>query len=267
MSQRYTAPRLTDSFSCPHCGALAHQTWFKAYVSAYKRDDFPREPNNIRDDVESHIDSMCDIDDQEKLLWKKYFKLLSQGKPFFPPEKDESYCGRLVHADFTQCYSCKEFCVWVAGKITYPNFTHEVIPNDDLPDDIKFDFREAQAIVSASPRGAAALLRLSIQKLCKYLGEKGKNINDDIGSLVRKGLDVKIQRALDIVRVIGNEAVHPGHIDLRDNLETANKLFTIVNLIADTLITQPNMVDSLFGIIPETKLAEITKTRQWSSGS
>lgn len=133
------------------------------------------------------------------------------------------------------------------------------MPNDDLPDDIKVDFREAQSIVNASPRGSAALLRLCIQKLCKHLGEKGKNINDDIGELVKKGLDSRVQKALDVVRVIGNEAVHPGQIDLKDDLETANKLFVVVNLIADALITQPKMVEGLFNGIPETKRAEIAK--------
>ena len=97
--------------------------------------------------------------------------------------------------------------------------------NEDLPSDIRRDYDEAALIVSDSPRGAAALLRLAIQKLCVHLGESGKNINTDIAALVKKGLSEMIQQALDTVRVVGNVSVHPGRLDMRDNIDTAQQLF------------------------------------------
>ncbi|MFN7599434.1 MAG: DUF4145 domain-containing protein [Cereibacter sp.] len=78
-----------------------------------------------------------------------------------------------------------------------------------MTEDIRRDYDEASTILDLSPRGAAALIRLGIQKLCKELGQAGKNINDDIGALVKDGLDVRVLQALDAVRVIGNSAVHP----------------------------------------------------------
>ena len=125
--------------------------------------------------------------------------------------------------------------------------------------DILRDYEEASSILNLSPRGAAALLRLAIQKLCKHLGENGKNINNDIESLVKKGLSPIIQKSLDVVRVIGNEAVHPGTLDLRDDRDVASKLFRLVNLITDRMITYPKQVNEMFDGLPAPKKEEIQK--------
>lgn len=114
-------------------------------------------------------------------------------------------------------------------------------------------------IATLSPRGAAALLRLAIQKLCAHLGAGGKNINDDIGNLVKKGLPVKIQQALDIVRVTGNEAVHPGELDLKDDVETVESLFRLTNIIAQEMISNPKDIDELYSKLPSSKLDGIKK--------
>jgi hypothetical protein len=127
------------------------------------------------------------------------------------------------------------------------------LPNPDLPEPLKTDYNEARSICGPSPRGAAALLRLVVQKLCKYLGQSGVDLNADIANLVSKGLSPKIQKALDVVRVIGNEAVHPGQIDLNDNPAIASQLFALVNLIVEAMITQPRAVDKIYDSLPESK--------------
>ncbi|HWS85132.1 MAG TPA: DUF4145 domain-containing protein [Ktedonobacteraceae bacterium] len=101
-------------------------------------------------------------------------------------------------------------------KILYPTDTIGITPHPstDMPEDVAKDFNEARSVFSGSPRSSAALLRLAVQKLCKCLGQSGKKINDDIAALVKAGLTPRVQKALDIVRVIGNNAVHPGEIDL-----------------------------------------------------
>jgi len=141
----------------------------------------------------------------------------------------------------------------------YPQASPAEPPNLDLPADIAEDYDEARRIVNESARGAAALLRLAIQKLCKHLGCPGKNINDDIKSLVVSGLPTKVQEALDIVRVIGNESVHPGTIDLRDDRDTALQLFRLVNFIAQKMITEPREISELYGNLPADKRASIQK--------
>ncbi|TVT55808.1 MAG: DUF4145 domain-containing protein [Sedimenticola thiotaurini] len=164
----------------------------------------------------------------------------------------------LAGISFSWCSHCHNEGIWVGECLVYPESSQAPLPNTDLPDEIKADYMEASSIIGRSPRGSAALLRLCIQKLCGHLGESGKNINKDISELVKKGLNPKIQKSLDIVRVIGNEAVHPGVMDLKDKPETAIHLCHLVNIIADAMITQPKMIDSLYDELPEQKKEQIT---------
>ena len=169
-------------------------------------------------------------------------------KDYFAFSYAEKVSSKL-HVSF--CSHCGEFSVWYDGNLIYPKSSFAPMPSEDMPEDVKEDFLEARNIVMDSPRAAAALLRLALQKLMIHLGEKGKNLNEDIANLVKKGLPPKIQKALDVVRVIGNNAVHPGEIDLRDDKETALALFELINMIVEVMITQPKQVDELFGKLPD----------------
>ncbi len=157
------------------------------------------------------------------------------------------------------CDRCHKPSIWVDSQLLYPESYGAPSPSPDMSDQVKADYEEAQAISSKSPRGAAALLRLAIQKLTVELGESGKNLNNDIGNLVKKGLPTRIQEALDGVRVIGNNAVHPGQIDIDDNPEIALSLFTIVNLIVENMITRMKKVDELYKLLPDTAKEQIDK--------
>nr|WP_320037996.1 DUF4145 domain-containing protein [uncultured Bacteroides sp.] len=150
--------------------------------------------------------------------------------------------GHLI----AKCSHCNNFTMWENNTMIYPLTGNIEMANSDLPEDIQNDYNEAKNIVNISPRGAVALLRLAIQKLCKHLGEKGENINEDIKNLVRKGLPEAMQQALDSVRVIGNNAVHPGTIDFNDKAEIAYALFGFVNIICEILITQPKKIKEYY---------------------
>ncbi len=165
---------------------------------------------------------------------------------------------QMVNLELTMCPYCSKYALWVQGRMVYPDQVTVPSPNGDLEEDIQQDYLEAARILERSPRGAAALLRLAIQKLCQQLGQPGKNVNADIAALVRNGeIPQRVQQALDIVRVVGNNAVHPGQIDLRDDRETALRLFQLVNIIADRTISQPKQVDELYEALPEPARKQI----------
>ncbi|MBI2084298.1 MAG: DUF4145 domain-containing protein [Candidatus Aenigmarchaeota archaeon] len=157
------------------------------------------------------------------------------------------------------CEHCKEFSLWLNGEIVYPELTSISPPNEDLSESIKQDYLEAGSIVNKSPRGAAALLRLSIEKLVNQLESNGKDLNEKIGLLVDRGLPTEIQQSLDILRVIGNNAVHPGQLDLKDDIKTATRLFEIVNIIAQDRITNPKQIKEIYSKLPKETLESIKK--------
>lgn len=91
-----------------------------------------------------------------------------------------------------------------------------------------------------------------------------KNLNDEIKELVSEGLNPKIQQALDLVRVVGNNAVHPGQISFDDDNMIAIKMFSLINLIADELITRPKEIESLYEEAVPKELKEYIRKRDGS---
>lgn len=160
---------------------------------------------------------------------------------------------------FSFCYHCKKYSIWVNQKMVYPHLSTAPLPTAEMPESVKELYNEARIISNQSPRGACALLRLAIQLLVKELEKNEKNLNKAIKHLVEKGLPEKIQKSLDAVRVIGNNAVHPGEINIKDNPEIANSLFMLVNFISEKMITENRMVDTIYNSLPEDKIEAINK--------
>jgi hypothetical protein len=228
MTKQITPALDMASFTCPHCSAHANQTWRQLNTGGQ--------------------------------VFKDGARIDASREPSFSGKGSGQFAlDYLSNLNLTQCFSCKRFSVWVFDKIVWPATSSIVTPHEDMPADVRADFLEAAAIVDTSPRGAAALLRLAVERLMPHLDAKAKNINASIGLLVAKGLDPKIQKALDVLRVIGNEAVHPGQIDLKDDKTAALKLFDLVNIIVQALITTPKQINSMFDSLPPNALDGIQK--------
>lgn len=253
---KYEAPAITKSaFNCPTCQVLTTQYWFTCGAEAAEKNNKPK-VFVWDDDFQKSLNSI--ENKQERVQLEKIAKRL-QGKLPFLREMNFRGDHILHNLWFSRCYECDAIAVWAHETLIWPRVGAAPLPNADLPPEVRRDYDEASTILDASPRGAAALLRYAIQELCKFLGEPGKHLDTDISSLVKKGLDVRIQRALDIVRVIGNNAVHPGQIDMRDNRDTAEKLFRLVNLITEKMITEQKHIDEMYLSLPEGAREAIEK--------
>ena len=107
---------------------------------------------------------------------------------------------------------------------------------EEIPTLRKEDFEEAAAFLNSSPHGVAALIHLCVHKLMLLLTESGKIVDDEIASLVRKGLEVEIREEMDLLRRFG-----AGEINLKGNNVMETKLFDFLKQIVErrTLKKQP----------------------------
>lgn len=262
MNARSNPPSVSETaFECPHCGAYTTQHWYQ--ITATQMGDDRRTPVIPAADLRGRIERDKDLEPDLRASVIEWAEKMNSGLVFFEKYDKGRYVYRDVHnLNISECFNCKKAAVWVHQSLVFPPQREGASPNADLPIEIAKDFEEARSIFNSSPRGAAALLRLCVQKLCAFLGEKGKNIDDDIASLVSKGLNPLVQQSLDVVRVVGNEAVHPGSLDLRDDRDTALQLFNLVNLIAEQMITLPKAIQSMYEKLPEGKRTAIEQRNE-----
>lgn len=212
----YVKPDLEkDSYSCPHCHAFAGM---EKYGEDFKLVNSTWVPNL----------GMINLDSERR--------------------KSSEDTKRI---NVVTCRSCKNIQVWVDDQMVYPDNPDIPYPSNDMPENVKNIYTEAANVFSRSPRAAAALLRLALQQLCIDLGLSGKKIDDDIAELVRRGVPESIQEALDAVRVIGNNAVHPGKIDLNENKDIVSALFQILNFIVEKMITDKERVNNIYKFLPD----------------
>jgi hypothetical protein len=125
-------------------------------------------------------------------------------------------------------------------------------------------YQEASEIVDASPRGAAALLRVALELLTHELGgDVSKKINDNIAYLVGMGLSLEVVKAFDVLRVTGNNAAHTaGTLLMDDDRETAAALFQIINFIVEQTIAHKRRLEEMHDRLPEGIKEQIERRNQ-----
>jgi hypothetical protein len=164
-----------------------------------------------------------------------------------------------IHRCF--CTNCHKKSYWEdrGRAMILPRMANAPMPHPDLPKDCVADYLEARNVADDSPRAAAALLRLCVQRLLSELGGKGKSIDDDIATLVSKGLPPQVKDALDICRVVGNNAVHPGELVVNDDPALVAELFVLINFIVAQTIEREKSIAAMMAKLPQGAKDAIAK--------
>ena len=176
-------------------------------------------------------------------------------------EKLSTPLERFIVADagLSQCNRCREVALWFNKKLVYPTESTAPSVNEDCPNEIKSFYEQERNVLQFSPIASCALLRLVVEKIVDKVIEGSDSLNAKIGKLVEKGLDERIQQALDSVRVIGDNAVHPLYMDLEDDEKTASSLFDLVNIIISSTITADKKIKDVFSDLPDPAKKQIKK--------
>lgn len=165
--------------------------------------------------------------------------------------------GSSAGASQSQCGRCHESALWFDANETllWPQATGGVPAHTEMPEASRVLYDEARAVARLSPRAALALLRVAVDVLLREVvpGAGSKRLNDIVGLAVKQGLTPAARVALDALRVIGNDAVHPEQIvlDEEDPAAKVTALCRLLNLVVEQLVAQPRMASEMLDALPD----------------
>jgi hypothetical protein len=242
ISQEHEATLGAESFSCPHCNAIAHQDWYSLFLK----------PENATDVVVLTLEALMLAKGTESDQFLQHLK--DKVLAYEYQDHARNLKVKLLNLHVSRCYNCKGFTVWVRDRLVFPVRVKEAPPDvvevdiEEVANDVQKtveniqesdehvqanaeevneaseDFEEAAAILNKFPRGAAALTRICIQKMMPLVKGNAKNLDENFSSLVRKGLEVEIQQAMDVLQVVRKSPLQRSEVDLKEENETAKKL-------------------------------------------
>ena len=124
-----------ERFSCPHCGAYAHQSWYRLGRFNIER--------NTKPSLSCYSDSL--LGGAERIQGQRerfvaFVQRLNKNVLTYAPEAHGRSDWVFVNFHVSACYSCDAFTVWVEDKIVYP-VSHSVVePHEMMPASVKADF-------------------------------------------------------------------------------------------------------------------------------
>jgi hypothetical protein len=146
MDSHAVEPQLgAESFSCPHCNAVAHQDWYGLFLK-------PENATEVAVLAPQDAITLLGGDEEERRREEQFLERLKNNDITYQYEKhSQSVKVKMVNLHLSSCSNCNGFSVWVRDRLVFP------VRVAERPDLVSEDFEEASAILTKSPRGAAAL--------------------------------------------------------------------------------------------------------------
>jgi hypothetical protein len=217
MASTFPEPKFgAESFSCPHCDAVAHHEWYSLFLKPEKAADL----DILTPEGVSERDGISELEQFVQRLRNNELTYEYQKHP--QPMK-----VRMANLHVSRCNQCNGFAIWVSSELVFPRQTGK------MPELAEQDLEEAATVLKKSPVGSAALMRLCIQKLVPLLSQNGKGLDEHISSLVRKGLEVEIQQAMGVLEVIQNDPARLTKLESEEEQEMALKFFDSLKAILE----------------------------------
>jgi hypothetical protein len=255
---KHVSPTIDQlAFNCPHCHALARQFWFSVHADPLKADEKPVVANG-----ETVAAPM--FGDAEEGEREREVKWMPSGRPFLRVHRE--FRNRDVqNISISYCFNCNEICLWVVDQMVWPGCATGPEPKLHASPHVRRETEEASPTLDASPRGAAALLRLAMEKLCKELSDSEESPRPEIAPLFQDEVDARVQKVLDAMRIIESNAIPPDHVGVGDTRATAETLSGLVNLICEKMIIEPRHLQALYAKVRDDAQSALEQRAQGSS--
>lgn len=157
----------------------------------------------------------------------------------------------LETACILRCQNCMGLVLSIKQEPVWP--IHSGLhPAQHMPESVRIPFEEAQAIATASPWAACALLRIALERLVEHLGGKGRNLSERIDSL---GLALDERPLWDAIRKLGNDAAHEGLFPYGEDLgsDVVAAISGFVNLLVERHVAAPADAERLLSLLDSAK--------------
>lgn len=187
-------------------------------------------------------------------LWEKFHDEVV----FSEPSAGVIRAGRAIWtASF--CVSCSKSSVWRGDSLVFPRVVAGAeAPHDMMSEAARELYLEAAAVLSISPRAAAALARATLEVELKALevGGPRSKLDERIAALSGR-VNVNTWKALTVLRDTGNSALHSsdkegvvGLILSGEDVGLVPFLLSMTNRLVEELVGVPAKIDEVYDLLP-----------------